>query len=369
MSLEALQPHRKSVSYCSACPKMCRFSCPVAQATGNESDTPTAKALVVQQVMAGRLELTAATANTFYRCSECLHSRTHCEHKIEVADHFQAARVAATAAGVEPPKVRRVDQSIRLKGNPFGADLLAAVADLVPPARRNARAAVAYFPGCVALVREPGIVRATVRLLEALGVDFAVYAGADSCTGYPALSGGYPDTFRLQARRQRDGLDRYGTVITSCPACAHTLERRYPEHGFPLRGKVAHVTEFLTDHLSRLRRSPRAPADAVYHDPCFLGRYRRTTEPPRTLLGIGLGGAAREFARHRRDANCCGAGGLLPQSHPTIARAIARARLAEADAAGGRTIVTACPSCVRWLKTTDPARAVRDVVEVLAEGV
>ncbi len=363
---EILQPHRKAVSYCANCPKMCRFACPVALASGSESDTPTAKAHVVRQVMTGSLPLTPATAQPFYRCSECLHSRTHCEHRIEVADHFQAARALAVRAGAEPPAVRRVDESLRRHGNPFGRDLSRAIDDAVPARLRRGDAPVAYFPGCVALAHQPEVVRATIRLLEWLGVKFTVYAATEGCTGYPALSGGYVETFRAQAQRQHEALSRFATVITSCPACAHTFETRYPENGYLLPPRVAHVSEFLMDHAAWMVRAPLDVKPAVYHDPCFLGRYRRTYEPPRVLLGQALGEPPREFVRNRRDAGCCGAGGLLPRSNPEIAREIGRTRLREAADTGARTLVTACPSCRHWFKKLDPALDVRDLVELLA---
>lgn len=366
MNFDVMVPHRKAVSYCTSCPKMCRFACPVALASGREADTPTAKAHVVQQVTTGKLALSEETAATFYRCTDCLHARAHCEHRIEPAAHFQAARVLAVSAGVEPAAVRRVDDAIRRTGNPFGRDLSAVAKDLIPSARRMARAPVAYFPGCVALAHLPDLVRATIRLLESLGVEFAVFDTGDSCTGYPALSGGYVETFRRQARKQEESLRHYGTVVTSCPACAHTLESSYPEHGFPLPGRVAHITEFLADHLGAVRPAARDGGPAAYHDPCFLGRRRRTYETPRALLGRALGKAAVEFPRNRSDAGCCGAGGLLPRSSPDVARAIGRTRLAEFAGLGAKRLVTACPSCQRWYRKLDPALAVADVVELLA---
>lgn len=366
MNLDVLRPHRKAVSYCASCPKMCRFACPVALASGREADTPTAKAHVVQQVTAGKLALTPETAATFYRCSDCLHARAHCEHRIEPAEHFAAARVLAVEAGVEPVAVRRMDETIRRTGNPFGKDLARTIGDLVPAARRMARAPVVYFPGCVALAHLPDLVRATIRLLESLGVGFAVYAAANPCSGYPALAGGCVETFRRQARAQEAGLHGYRTVVTSCPACAHTLAERYPEHGFPLPGRVAHVTEFLGDHVGALRPAAGARGKAAYHDPCFLGRRRRTYELPRTLLGRALGTAALEFPRHRADAGCCGAGGLLPRTSPEVARAIGRTRLAEFAGLGAERLVTACPSCQHWYRKLDPGLAVADVVELLA---
>jgi Fe-S oxidoreductase len=87
----------------------------------------------------------------------------------------------------------------------------------------------------------------------------------------------------------------------------------------------------------------------TFHDPCYLGRYSRHTEEPRTLLQR-FGASISEPARHGTNPFCCGAGGgLLFEEHEAGTR-ISQERFEQLQATGASTIVTACPFCSIMLK-------------------
>jgi Fe-S oxidoreductase len=55
-------------------------------------------------------------------------------------------------------------------------------------------------------------------------------------------------------------------------------------------------------------RTPLTGTHVTYHDPCYLARYNRISEAPRTLIEA-TGAELVEMPRHGTDTFCCGAGG------------------------------------------------------------
>ena len=55
-------------------------------------------------------------------------------------------------------------------------------------------------------------------------------------------------------------------------------------------------------------RTPLTGTRVTYHDPCYLARYNRITEAPRTLIEA-TGAELVEMPRHGTNTFCCGAGG------------------------------------------------------------
>ena len=93
----------------------------------------------------------------------------------------------------------------------------------------------------------------------------------------------------------------------------------------------------------RLKR--RLSGCAVYHDPCYLGRYNGIYDPPRRLIDA-LGLRRLEMPRNREDSFCCGAGGgkIWMQEEEGVSQRPAILRINEALQVPGVThFVVACP--------------------------
>jgi Fe-S oxidoreductase len=105
-------------------------------------------------------------------------------------------------------------------------------------------------------------------------------------------------------------------------------------------------------------------AQATYHDPCHLGRRLGCYEPPRQLLQRAVT-QLDELTHHHEAATCCGSGGLLPQTDPPLASAIARERLSEQPA--NLPLISACPACQSHLGRNGSGQ-VYDLLEVLDEA-
>jgi Fe-S oxidoreductase len=361
---------RREIEYCSYCPKLCRFACPVAEAEHSETLTPTGKQTILKLVRDGLIPLDRAAAEIMYLCTGCLISRTYCEHAIEVYPPFEAARIEAVKRAVAPEPALRFSATWQKRGNPFAEDLGSILAGHMPAERLGGRATTVLFYGCATLHYFPEQIADTARVLAALAVDFRAFNGERLCCGQPLLALGHETTFIEQARKVAAGLEGAELVLTPCPACAHFLRHRYPEYGIEIKARVRHLTEFVAERIDQLPLTRREPRPTVYHDPCLLGRCLGVYDEPRRILRAALSRPLLEFAENRERSVCCGGGGGLPVVRPDTARAIARERSGEAPELGAELIATACPMCRRMLGRAgrDAGVAADDVISILARA-
>jgi Fe-S oxidoreductase len=230
-----------------------------------------------------------------------------------------------------------------------------------------------YWVGC-AVVSNPriqDIARAFARTLTAAGVSFAILGPEESCCGEPARRTGNELHFDRLADGNLELLRHYRVrrVVTHCAHCFQTLKKDYAQRGLEL--EVLHHSELL-DQLLRAGRLALKdlPADAVtFHDPCYLGRYNRVFDAPRSVLDR-VGVRCLEMAESGSRAMCCGAGGGHAFFQDAKGGKVNLIRAQQAAATGATTVVTACPFCLPMLTeglATRPDMRVRDIAEVVAE--
>ncbi len=359
---EPLAAHRKATDFCTFCPKMCRFGCPVAEATKKESHTPTAKVTSLRLVREAKVELTREVASQFYACTGCGQSKNLCEHRIEVPPQLYAGRALAVERGVAPPAAARLAEALREGGSRYGPALAARLGDLESLGMKDPNAVM--FVGCVTARHFPENVRDGVRLLSRIGVRARIYRADAICCGYPGLAMGLPEEARRLAAIHGRALANAGRVVSGCPACVHMLRNVYPTFGVKMKAEVFHVAEILAERLKTgaLHIARKKGPAILYHDPCHLGRTLGVYEAPRALLARAREVPLLEFPWRRKDSECSGGGGVLPLVMPDVALRIAQNRLAQAPSAEA-DLVTACPSCQRMFQKA--GRPARDLVNVL----
>ena len=100
----------------------------------------------------------------------------------------------------------------------------------------------------------------------------------------------------------------------------------------------------------------------VFHDPCYLGRYRDIYEEPREV--IARSGEVIDPRRARERSFCCGAGGGQMFLGEEKGKRVNVERAGELVATGAAVVGTACPFCQTMFRdafgtvTTDAAQAV-----------
>ena len=109
----------------------------------------------------------------------------------------------------------------------------------------------------------------------------------------------------------------------------------------------------------------------VYHDPCYLGRYRGVYDEPRNVLAQSF--EVVEAPRNRERSFCCGAGGGQMFLGEEKGKRINVARAEELIATGAETVAAACPFCASMfrdaLKTvSDTPPQLLDIVQIVANG-
>ncbi len=185
------------------------------------------------------------------------------------------------------------------------------------------------------------IVLALVRVMQHLGASFGVLR-KERCTGDPVRRLGNDLLFQQLAEANLEALaqNKVKKIVSICPHCVRTIQEDWKEYGTP--PAVEHHSEFLARHLPELPQA-QSKEKIVFHDPCYLGRYRNVYDEPRAV--VSGAGQLVEAPRHRERSFCCGAGGGLTFLGEEKGERVSHARAAELAATGAQTIAAACPFC------------------------
>jgi Fe-S oxidoreductase len=196
--------------------------------------------------------------------------------------------------------------------------------------------------GCMGAYDPRGreIAASFARVMTRLGASFGVL-GREKCTGDPARRLGNDLLFQQLAEDGLDALRAAGVkrIVSICPHCVRTMQTDWRDFGDA--PPAEHHTEFLARHSGALPAAPKGKI--VYHDPCYLGRYRQIYDPPRQVLARA--GQVVDPPRARERSFCCGAGGGLAFLGEEQGGRVSHNRARELASSGASTIAAACPFC------------------------
>lgn len=370
--------HRQAYAYCAYCPKVCRFACPVSDATQSETTSTWGKMTEAYLVTTDKRSLEPSGAKALYACTGCMRCRTFCRHENEVGFALFSARQEAVDRELAPKGALSTLKTFAQHGNPFGQDL----APFVAKYRADAPVRFQLFPGCSSLVKRPELIDDALAIGEAMAAPFGVTKASGRCCGYPLYAAGDLREFEVHARTVADSLRPYPELVVLDPGCAYTLRVVYPRVGVELPSNVRTIYEVLAERLDHAPQRRPVATTVAYHDACHLGRGLGQYEEPRRLLRAAAGEVV-EAQENRAEGHCSGGGGLLPrtmaETSVTIARRTAdRLTGAPEGASPGEpagpgngtakadalpTIVTACPTSRRMFERA--GRRAEDLLSVL----
>jgi heterodisulfide reductase subunit D len=240
---------------------------------------------------------------------------------------------------------------------------------------------VLFWVGCAGSYddRYKRVTISFVKILNAVGIKFAVLGAEETCTGDPARRAGNEFLFQMQAMNNIQVLNGYGVkkIVTACPHCFNTLKNEYPELGGNY--EVIHHSVFLQQLINEGKIKVKEGGSfkgrkITYHDSCYLGRANNIYEAPRKVLQ-SLDADLVEMKRCRTTGLCCGAGGAQMFKEPEKGKKdINVERAEEALSTGATTIAVACPFCMTMMsdgvknKEKEAEVKVKDLAELIAEA-
>jgi len=239
---------------------------------------------------------------------------------------------------------------------------------------------VLFWVGCAGSFdqRAQKVSRAFAKILNHVGVKFAILGTEETCTGDPAKRAGNEFLFQMLAMQNIEVLNAYEikNIVTTCPHCFNTLKNEYPSLGGNYN--VIHHAQYLQQLLDAGRLAIEGGEfkgkKITYHDSCYLGRANGIYEAPRMLMEK-LDAELVEMKRCKTNGLCCGAGGAqMFKEAEKGNKEINIERTEDILESGATVVAAACPFCNTML--TDGIKhaekeeqiAVLDIAEIIASG-
>jgi Fe-S oxidoreductase len=344
---------------CSQC-GYCIDECDQFYGRGWESQSPRGKWYWLRQYMEGREEWSQFMVDTILVCTTCELCNLRCSSVLPIEPSWMKLR----------GKLINEDKKMTFPPFEMMAAALRAEGDIWAGYRRDRsvwfpedlkekhgpgkKARNVYFAGCTASYVEQDIAMASVRLLDAAGVDFGYVGEKENCCGTPMLVAGKWELFVEIMKKNIHAVKEAGadTVISSCPACDMMWRQVYPRWaeklGMDYGITAKHYSEIISEKIKagkfRFPSNDLKPTKVTWHDSCHIGRVSGVYEPPRDLIKAMPNVKLVEMDHNREEAHCCGSV-LTLIKEPPVAAEIGKTRLDQAVEAGAQKVLALCPCC------------------------
>lgn len=358
----------------------CLQSCPTYLITGDESDSPRGRIVLMRALDAGELRADdPSLVGHLDRCLGCRGCEPVCPSGVAFGGALEAARERIAAVRKVPPLARLVLRVMswpdvrrpllaaarllrplagRLAGRGrvgFAAGMLAASRPVrrsggsaVPTAQPPARL-TAVFHGCIQSGLFSHVNDAAARTLAANGYRLVTVAD-QGCCGALHAHAGLLDEARALARANVAAFARApdAAVAVTAAGCGAML-RSYGDlladdaaapAARALAVRVRDVTELL--HQRGPRAGGRVAARVAYDPPCHLLHAQRVADAPRAVLAAVPG---LDLVEHAEAELCCGSAGIFTLLQPEVAGGVLDRKIAALAAAGPDLVATGNPGC------------------------
>jgi glycolate oxidase iron-sulfur subunit len=375
----------------------CTATCPTYQLLGAELDGPRGRIYLIKQVLEGAAP-TRKTQLHLDRCLTCRNCETTCPsgveygHLVDIGRRIVEEKVPRGAAakavrwslkeGLSSPmfgSAMRLGQGVRALLPQVLKNKVPATQDSGRwPTREHARK-VLMLAGCVQPSMMPNINSATVRVLDAAGIQTLVPAAAGCCGAvkfhlndqdgglaqmranidawWPAVAGGRVEAIVMNASGCGVTVKEYGHHLQHDAAYASKAQR--------ISALTRDLSELLPDLVAALRGRLRPAAGLLaFHPPCSLQhgmKLRGGVEWHLAELGFSVQVAPAESHL------CCGSAGTYSVLQPEIATQLRDRKLGHLGELQPAAIVSANMGCITHLQS-GTATPVKHWVEVLDEA-
>ncbi|MFI5234126.1 MAG: (Fe-S)-binding protein [Gemmatimonadales bacterium] len=383
----------------------CLPACPTYLATGDESDSPRGRIVLMRALERGELAADdPAATRHLERCLGCRACEPACPSGVEYGRGLEVARAwLADRNGIAPlgrlilAVFRRtwlwrplltVARWFRATGLPahlagsgrlgFGMGMLAAsgpcdkrAAPMRPTIRPSDRPTVALLEGCVMSTLFSHVNAATERVLQANGHSIAPVARQRCCGALHAHAGDLRGARALAAANVAAFSGERGTIVVNSAGCGAMLK----DYGHLLGTPAAHAFAARVRDISEVLADdgplPGAPlrARVAYDAPCHLQHAQRVHAPVLRLLA-----AVPELTVEILPGSdrCCGSAGIYSLLEPELSRAVLAEKAATFLTARPAAVVTGNPGCLMQigagLRAAGNRTPVRHPVELLDES-
>lgn len=216
----------------------------------------------------------------------------------------RAARITTLARFVAPGRGARAARFVERAGEPPKTGMHAVA---------NSKGSVGLFLGCIARPLDYAVLRASIRVLNAMQFNVDVSKGQGCCGAMDAHAGD-ADTARELARNNIHAFgDNHTTIISTASGCGVQLQD-YPELAVEganeFSSRVHDVMHFIHAYIKYLPALQPLAGRVVVHAPCTLKNGMREGGALHVLQMIP--GLQVEPLRHQ---DCCGAAGSYLFEH------------------------------------------------------
>jgi len=213
---------------------------------------------------------------------------------------------------------------------------------------------VAMFITCLVDGMFPEVGKATVQVLERLGVEVEVPL-TQTCCGQMHTNTGYGDMALPLVRGYVDTFDRYDAIVTPSGSCAGSLRHQHPaladratDPGLAARSRgvgarTYELSEFLVDVLGVEDVGAHYPHRVTYHPTCHSLRLLRVDDKPMRLLRNVRGIDLVELPDAEQ---CCGFGGTFALKNPDVSSAMLADKMRAVMSTGAEFCAAGDASCL-----------------------
>lgn len=220
---------------------------------------------------------------------------------------------------------------------------------------------VALFVPCYVDQFYPGAARATLELLEKLGVRVHYPAG-QTCCGQPMANSGYEHLTAGCNENFVKHFSGYDYIVSPSGSCVlhlkeHLHSEKHPVEGEKIRHNIFELTEFLTDVLKVEELDARFPYKVGVHQSCHgqrglkLSQMSELTAPAFSKPGklLNMVKDIELIALDRLD-ECCGFGGTFCVAEEAVSVKMGKDRVADHLRHGAEYITGADMSCLMHME-------------------